>query len=166
MSQAQIDKTIGMPAVDRLLATGRNLWLAGLGAVAEVEEGTLSLFDRLVEKGRPMEARQKKAAEAAAEKAKGTAKGLSQLVQDTVEYESRQLLKRLNVMTREDVKILSARLKTLSKKLDEYAVRREASVAAKHAVVDADVTPKTHSAAKAKPAPPRQPKPATSASKR
>lgn len=127
MSQAQIDKTAGVPAVDRLLAAGRNLWLAGLGAVAEVEEGTLSLFDRLVEKGRPMEKRQKKAAEAMTEKAKGTATGLSQLVKDTVEYESREMLKRLNVMTREDVKILSARLETLSKKLDDYAARRQAS---------------------------------------
>ena len=121
MSEAQMDRT------NKLFAAGRNLWLAGLGAVAEVEEGTLSLFDRLIEKGRPVEARQKKAAEAVAEKAKGTAVGLTQLVQDTVEYESREMLKRLNVMTREDVKILSARLETLSKKIDEYAARREAA---------------------------------------
>ena len=61
-----------------------------------------------------------------AEQAKGTAVGLTQLVQDTVEFESREMLKRLNVMTREDVKILSARLETLSRKLDEYAERRQA----------------------------------------
>ena len=121
MSEAQMDTT------NKLFAAGRNLWLAGLGAVAEVEEGTLSLFDRLIAKGRPVEERQKKAAEAVAEKAKGTAQGLSQLVQDTVEYESREMLKRLNVMTREDVKILSARLETLSRKIDEYAERRQAN---------------------------------------
>ncbi|HEV2856376.1 MAG TPA: phasin family protein [Thermoanaerobaculia bacterium] len=124
MSEAQMDTT------SKLLAAGRNLWLAGLGAVAEVEEGTLSLFDRLVAKGRPVEERQKKAVEAVAEKARGTAMGLSQLVQDTVEYESRQMLKRLNVMTREDVKILSARLETLSTKIDEYVARRSASTIA------------------------------------
>jgi poly(hydroxyalkanoate) granule-associated protein len=128
MSEAQMDMTTnGTNGVDKLLAAGRNLWLAGLGAVAEVEEGTLSLFDRLIAKGRPVEARQKKAAEAVAEKAKGTAIGLTQLVQDTVEYESRQVLKRLNVMTREDVKILSARLATLSTKIDEYVARRSAT---------------------------------------
>lgn len=174
MSEAQIDTT---QAVDKLLAAGRNLWLAGLGAVAEVEEGTLSLFDRLVEKGRPMEARQKKAAEAVADKAKGTVMGLSQLVQDTVEYESRQMLKRLNVMTREDVKLLSARLSTLSAKLDEYAARREAAaieilspegeaalIVIPETVSVKTASVKTNSAAKAKT--PRQPKPATSVGKR
>ena len=36
-----------------------------------------------------------------------------------MEFESRGLLKRLNVMTHEDVKVLSARIQTLSKKVDE-----------------------------------------------
>jgi poly(hydroxyalkanoate) granule-associated protein len=157
MSEAQMDTT------NKLLAAGRNLWLAGLGAVAEVEEGTLSLFDRLIEKGRPVEARQKKAAEAVAEKAKDTAMGFTQLVQDTVEYESRQMLKRLNVMTREDVKILSARLETLSRKLDEYAARRSAAAieivspeGEAAAIVIPEITPETTIAAKAKAARPRQ----------
>jgi poly(hydroxyalkanoate) granule-associated protein len=112
---------------NKLFAAGRNLWLAGLGVVAEVEEGTQSLFGRLVAKGRPVEERQKKAVETVAEKAKGAAMGLTQLVQDTVEYESRQMLKRLNVMTVEDVKVLSARLETLSTKIDEYVARRSAN---------------------------------------
>lgn len=119
-----------MDTTSRLFAAGRSLWLAGLGAAAEVEESALGMFDRLVEKGRPVEERQKRAAEAVAEKARGTALGLSQLVQDTVEYESRRMLKRLNVMTREDVKILSARLETLSKKIDEYVARRSAATTA------------------------------------
>lgn len=163
MSEAQMDTT------NKLLAAGRSLWLAGLGAVAEVEEGTLGLFDRLVAKGRPVEQRQKKAAEAVAEKAKGTAVGLTQLVQDTVEYESREMLKRLNVMTREDVKILSARLETLSRKLDEYAERRQANaieivspegeaamIVIPETVIPETVTPRKTTAAKPKTAKPRQ----------
>jgi poly(hydroxyalkanoate) granule-associated protein len=122
VSEAQMDMT-----TNKLFAAGRSLWLAGLGVVAEVEEGTQRLFGRLVAKGLPVEERQKRAVEAVAEKAKGTALGLTQLVQDTVEYESRQMLKRLNVMTVEDVKILSARLETLSTKLDEYVARRSAN---------------------------------------
>ncbi len=153
MSEAQMDRT------NKLFAAGRNLWLAGLGVVAEVEEGTVSLFDRLIEKGRPVEQRQKKAAEAVAEKAKGTAMGLTQLVQDTVEYESRQMLKRLNVMTREDVKILSARLETLSRKLDEYAERRQANaieIVSPEGEAAVIVIPETTTAAKARTAKPRQ----------
>jgi len=125
VSETQMDMNDGLGG--KLLSAGRSLWLAGVGVVAEVEEGTRELFDRLVQRGRPLERRQKKAVKAVAEKAKGTALGFSQLVQDTVEYESRQMLKRLNVMTREDVKLLSARVETLSKKIDEYTVRRQAA---------------------------------------
>jgi len=126
MSETQVETYNGF---DKLLAAGRSLWLAGLGAVAEVEEEGRGLFDRLVERGRPLEKRQKETAEAVAQRAQKTARELGKLLQDTVTYESRGMLKRLNVMTREDVKILSARLETLSKKLDEYAARREAGAA-------------------------------------
>jgi poly(hydroxyalkanoate) granule-associated protein len=123
MSEAQVMDN----GFEKVLAAGRSLWLAGLGAVAEVEEGSREMFGRLVKRGRPVERRQKKAAQSVAERVQSTARELGQLVQDTIAYESRGMLKRLNVMTLEDVKILSARLETLSKKLDEYAARREAA---------------------------------------
>lgn len=149
MSEAHVDRNNG---IDKLLAAGRSLWLAGLGAVAEVEEGGRDLFGRLVERGRPLGQRlgqrQKKAAEAVADRAQRTAREMGKLLQDTVEYESRGMLKRLNVMTREDVKVLSARLETLSKEIDEYAARRDAATA---------TTPKTPAGAP-KVTRPRQPK--------
>lgn len=126
MSEAQVTNN----GFDRLLAAGRSLWLAGLGAVAEVEDEGRDLFDRLVKRGRPVEKRRQKAVKSVAESAQRTARELGKLVQDTVAYESRGMLKRLNVMTLEDVKILSARLETLSKKIDDYAARQEISVAA------------------------------------
>ncbi|HEV7785639.1 MAG TPA: phasin family protein [Thermoanaerobaculia bacterium] len=131
---------------DRLRAAGRNLWLAGLGAAAEVEEGSRGLFDRLVERGIPVEGKQKKLAETVTERAGKAARSLSKLVEETVEFESRGMLKRLNLMTREDVKILSARLETLSKKIHEYAVRHEAAVQDNH---ETTKTTKTVQAAKA-----------------
>ncbi|MEO6191510.1 MAG: phasin family protein [Thermoanaerobaculia bacterium] len=113
--------------IDRLFAVGRNLFLAGVGAVAEVSEGGLEMFDRLVERGKPFEDKQKQRVEAVVESASQTVRGANQLLQDTVEFESRGVLKRLNVMTREDVKILSARIATLSKKVDEVVERRQAA---------------------------------------
>ena len=126
MSEAQVDMNNGF---GKVLATGRSLWLAGLGAVAEVEQEGRELFDRLVERGRPWEERRKRAAEAVADRAQRTARELGKLLQDTVDYESRGMLKRLHVMTRDDVKVLSSRLETLSKKLDDYAARRDAAAA-------------------------------------
>ena len=149
MSQAQVSNS----GIDKLLAAGRSLWLAGLGAVAEVEEGGRELFGRLVERGRPLEEKQRQAAEAVAGRAQKAVRELGKLLQDTVDYESRTVLKRLNVMTREDVKVLSARLSTLSKKIDDYAARREAVSEAPLAI------PRTRTATGApKAARPRQPK--------
>jgi poly(hydroxyalkanoate) granule-associated protein len=111
-------------AFDRLLATGRNLWLAGLGVVAGVEESGREMFGQLIEKGRPVEEKQRQRVEQVAGRVQKTVSGLGQLVEDTVAYESREVLKKLNVMTSDDVRILSARLETLSSKIDEYAARK------------------------------------------
>lgn len=147
MSEPQMDRNEGF---GRLLAAGRSLWLAGLGAMAEVEEEGRELFDRLVERGRPVEERQRQAVETVTDRATRRARDFGRLLQDTMEYESRGMLKRFNVMTRDDVKVLSARLETLSKKIDEYAARRQA------ALVEAAelVAPQGAAAAVATPKPP------------
>ena len=138
MSEAQVEMDNGF---EKLRAAGRSLWLAGLGAVAEVEEEGRELFDRLVERGRPLEKRRQKAAAAMTQRAQKAARDIGKLLEDTVVYEGRGMLKRLHVMTREDVKALSARLETLSKKIDEYAARREAGAGTAIAI------PKTKTAA-------------------
>jgi poly(hydroxyalkanoate) granule-associated protein len=113
-------------ALDRLSGVGRNLWLAGVGAVAEVTDAGMETFDRLVELGRPVEEKGKQVVQKVTGRATQTVREAGKLVQDTVEYESRGMLKRLNVMTREDVKALSSRLNSLSKKVDEAVARRHA----------------------------------------
>lgn len=135
MSEAQIRTDSGF---EKLLNAGRNLWLAGLGAVAEVEEGSRDLFDRLIERGRPLEERQKKVVNQVADRTNRTMAELKKLVQDQVAWESRGVLKKLNLMTVEDVKILSARLDTLSRKLDEYAVLKAAQKPAAPEVVETE----------------------------
>lgn len=123
MNETQVRTDSGF---GKVLNAGRNLWLAGLGAAAEVEEGGRGLFGRLVELGRPVEEKRKKVATDVTEKTTASVKGLGKLLEDTVAYESKEMLKRLNVMTRDDVRIFAARLDTLGKKIDEYAALRDA----------------------------------------
>jgi poly(hydroxyalkanoate) granule-associated protein len=130
--------------LDRLLATGKSLFLAGVGAAAEVRESGIEMFDRLVERGKPLEARRKKVVGEVVERAARAVRGTGKLAQDTVEFESRGLLKRLNVMTSEDVKVLSSRISTLTKKVDEVVARRQASTASGTA---SEKTPETPIAA-------------------
>lgn len=110
-----------------LLEAGRNLWLAGLGAVAGVEEGSRSWFDRMVERGRPIEERQRRTLDAIGGRTAETVREMGRLFQDTVDYETRSVLKRLGVMTREDVTVLAARIDTLAKRIDELAALRQSA---------------------------------------
>lgn len=125
MSEAQTNNPADTAGIGReLLHAGRNLWLAGLGAIAEAEDTGVRMFDRLVERGRPLDERQRKAVDAFADRANGALREAGKLFQDTVEYESRQVLKKMGVLTRDDVKVLSARLDILARQIDEYAAAR------------------------------------------
>lgn len=143
MSEAQTTTTSGFGrARQELFNAGRNLWLASLGAVAEADEAGQKLFDRLVERGRPLDERQRKTVEAFTDRANGAMREAGKLFQDTLEYESRQVLKKVGVLTREDLRTLSARLDILSKQIDEYA----AAKAVAEAII---ITPETAAAEEA-----------------
>jgi poly(hydroxyalkanoate) granule-associated protein len=105
-----------------LAATGRNAWLAGLGLVAKADEQGRSLFDRWVERGRPLAEKQKRTFSEAGDKVERTARELGKLVNDTVEYEVRGALGRFGLATREDLKALEKRLENLSRELDDLTV--------------------------------------------
>jgi poly(hydroxyalkanoate) granule-associated protein len=123
MSEAQTTTTGSIGR--ELLNAGRNLLLAGIGAVVEADNASQRLFDRLVERGRPLDERQRKAAEALADRANGAMHEAGKLFQDTVEYEARQVLKKVGILTRDDLKVLSARLDILTRQIDEYAAARD-----------------------------------------
>jgi len=121
-----MSETQGFDKAQReLVSAGRNLWLASLGAVAKAEEEGRDLFDRLVERGRPLEERQRHALDKMGDRTNETVREFRKLVQDTMEYETKGVLKRFGMMTKDDVKILAARLETLSHKIDELAARQE-----------------------------------------
>lgn len=105
-----------------LAATGRNAWLAGLGVVAEADTQGRSLFDRLVERGRPLAEKQKETFAEATDKMERSARELGKLVNDSVEYEVRGALGRFGLATRDDLKALERRLETLSRQLDDLTV--------------------------------------------
>ena len=125
MSEAQTTTPSGFGrARQELFNVGRNLWLASLGAIVEADQASTKLIDRLVERGRPLDERHRKTVEAFTDRANGAMREAGKLFQDTVEYESRQVLKKIGVLTRDDLRTLSARLDILSKQIDEYAAAK------------------------------------------
>jgi poly(hydroxyalkanoate) granule-associated protein len=119
-----------------LLNAGRNILRAGIGAIAEMDDASIRLFDRLVERGRPLDERQRKTVEAFTDRANGAMREAGKLFQDTVEYESRQVLKKMGILTRDDLKVLSARLEILSRQIDEYAAARAMTDAMTDAITE------------------------------
>ena len=107
---------------------GRDVWLAGLGALATVEEEGSKLFARLVERGKEYEnvsveqvkaltdrmaEQQKKAIEQAEE----TTTAAQSAVADTMD----KALERFGVPTRSEVSELSKKVDTLSKQIDKLS---------------------------------------------
>ena len=76
-------------------------------------------FDQMVERGRPIEQRQRRTLEELGGRTGSTVLEMKKLFEDTVEYETRNLLKRFGEMTRDDVKTLTARIDTLAVRVDE-----------------------------------------------
>lgn len=106
--------------------TGRNLWLAGLGAAAVVTEQGRKLFDGLVERGRPFAKRQSERAVQAGDRAAAAVQDAVNRVRETIDRETKAAVERLDLLTHSDVQQLSARLEALAQRLDEMAAKTAA----------------------------------------
>lgn len=118
------------------VAAGRDVWLAGLGALAAVEEQGTSFYNDLVNRGEKLEERgreqisettrelserQKKAVKTASDTAANTASAVEQLVNGAF----RSVFGRLDVPTRGEVQSLADKVERLAQKLDGVAVTLE-----------------------------------------
>lgn len=118
----------------RARTAGRQIWLAGLGALDVAaglprfgERGRRTL-ERLAAKGEPIAARHRARLRGWSDRAGRTVEGAATLARDTASYEGRRLLERFDLATAEDLRQLAARLEALDRKLDDYAARQGLSV--------------------------------------
>lgn len=122
------------PAVDvaawqeNLTTAGRNLWLAGLGAVAKVSDQSVDLFDTLVEKGRERRIHgllpEMPKLERAVEEAGDRVKELGDRAQRLMHDQTTAALHRLGVPSREEIQRLIRRVEQLSAKVEALAGHR------------------------------------------
>ncbi len=127
---------------EELAERGREIWLAGLGALSMVEDEGVKLFNSLVEKGETWEKEGRKHLGAAKKKmgqAKGivetaveeaTAKGsaltdLDDKILGSVEAAIEKVLQRLGVPTHAEVKDLTGKLEHLSRQVATLATVME-----------------------------------------
>lgn len=99
---------------------GRTVWLAGLGAMARVEEEGRELFDYLVDQGRKVEKDQFKALDRTVARTSDALKEWGDRVQENIEKGMEEALHRIGLPSRHDLEKLSTRIQTLSKKVDHF----------------------------------------------
>jgi poly(hydroxyalkanoate) granule-associated protein len=112
---------LGKDAVE----TGRNVWLAGLGVVAEAETQGKDIFENLVKKGETFEARYKKGIDETVDNAGDRLKKARNWFEDRTDKSLdgvsdafTRALHRFGVPTREDIQTLSRRVEKLTKKVE------------------------------------------------
>lgn len=120
-----------------LTRRGREVWLAGLGAMAAVEEEGSKWFNDLVKRGEEMEEEGKKQLDEAVsdvserqeQATKTVGKSVEETVgmlEETVSRTVRRMMERLDVPAREEVRTLSVKVEELTQKVDRLADALEA----------------------------------------
>lgn len=112
----------------------REVWLAGLGALATVEEEGSKLFKNLVNRGQDLENRGSKTVEDLSGEISEGYKNLESQVKDTFEKASEgidetvsNLARTVGVPTRDEIKDLNTKLDELTKKVDQLSKKVEGS---------------------------------------
>lgn len=114
---------------NELTERGREIWLAGLGALSQVEEEGDKVFKTLVDRGRNYETKRREQIEKAASSLKEKQDSLTsdvskriddatKTVEDAVNRTVNSTLGRIGVPTRHEVRALSDKVGDLSRKLD------------------------------------------------
>ena len=113
---------------------GHDVWLAGLGAFAAVEEEGMQLFNTLLEKGRTVESTGRKRVEEMredlGEQQKKVTHGLEERVYDPV----MNALRSFGVPTRREIRELSGKVDSLTRQLNVLLTRMGAPEAPDYAV--------------------------------
>jgi polyhydroxyalkanoate synthesis regulator phasin len=95
---------------------GRDIWLALLGAVATMDEEGTEISDRLVERGKQVEAERRKRISARREK-------VAQALEENPHDPLVSALKRVGVSTHEEIRDLTARVESLAHKVDRLVTK-------------------------------------------
>ena len=127
MMPAENDKTVGKSEEEvvveeaSILESLRRVLLASIGAVALTIEEMGDLVDKLVERGEIAEQEGKKLVNEIKEKRKKT----TDEAEDMASGRMREMMDKMDIPTKSDINALSAKIATLSKKVDELKKSQE-----------------------------------------
>ncbi len=101
-----------------LLSGGRSVWLAGLGAVAAIDDTRRNRFESLVNRGRKREQREREALEVMLGQASNRLRGFTEQIHGGVQTTMNATLHRMGVPTRDEIQGLIEHVEKLTGKLE------------------------------------------------
>ncbi|MFO1429171.1 MAG: phasin family protein [Candidatus Competibacteraceae bacterium] len=131
---------IDNPMADNAIEYARQVWLAGLGALAKAEKEGNKLFDTLVKRGEELEAQAMQKAEDAVEELKDRLDEARESAVDNLNklekaFQKRvtRALHRLGVPSRDDIQDLARQVNVLQESIKEMIKAEEARMAPRKA---------------------------------
>ena len=107
-----------------LKSYGRNMWLAGLGVVAVVDEEARNVFDQLVSKGEKVEKEIEKKESVfgkTVDNATETFKTMGKKVEDGVQKTTETALHTMGIPTHDEIQTLIRRVEQLTRKVNDLS---------------------------------------------
>lgn len=114
MNATQMTNTM----VDTLTKTGKDVFMAGLGIVATIEEQGRQTFETLVEKGKKFEASDKTAISKTLQDARGKMMDFGKRIEDGVTGTTEAVLHRFGMPSHGEVQALITRVEQLTAKVE------------------------------------------------
>jgi poly(hydroxyalkanoate) granule-associated protein len=125
MKETDDKARLGKTLREDLSQAGRDVWLAGLGAVALIQKEGRDTFDMLVEKGRTLESRERPTLDRMLQDAAGRVRTLGKRVESGLQDTSRTVLQRFGVPSHAEINALIMRVEQLTAKVEAIS-RKEA----------------------------------------
>lgn len=108
-----------MSLLGKMQTSTRQIWLAGLGALAKSQEEGNELFESLAKEGENVENQMKKTAETQVEDVKGRIATAWDDLEKAFNERISGIMDRLGLSTKQDIQHVSEKLEEVDKKLDQ-----------------------------------------------
>jgi len=122
------EKNLVSQLQDGVVDGSKDIWLAGLGALATVEEEGSKVFDNLVNKGKERESKGKKQIEGALDNLKKKREEVSTTFEgsiSTLEEQLSSVFERFGVPSKKEMESLASKVDTLNKNVQALAQKMD-----------------------------------------
>jgi poly(hydroxyalkanoate) granule-associated protein len=131
MTNVERVEKLAKEITDEIAVTGRQVWLAGLGAVGMAGNTAQAVFDLMVEEGLKLHKVERRRLNLMVDEVGDRVRHVTKVVDDTVQATTKVALSRLGLPSRKDVNDLMVRVDQLASKVEALKASKRRMVHAR-----------------------------------